>query len=100
MSHDIGHTLKSMQRLGVLATIVLLGGQALGQGTAWGVPVQPPDAVCRQELWATISRSMAISFRTVSRTWIQFSQRTAMAASAIPYDMQISWSHRKLVARR
>jgi hypothetical protein len=46
MGHDIGHDriLKPMQQLGVLAVVVLLGGQALGQGTASGAPSQTPDA--------------------------------------------------------
>jgi hypothetical protein len=42
----IGHDriLKSMQQLGVLAVVVLLGAHALGQGTASGAPLNPADA--------------------------------------------------------
>jgi len=39
-----------MQRLGVLAVVVLLGAQALGQGRASGAPPNPADAA--RNLWA------------------------------------------------
>ncbi len=46
MSHDIvqDRILKPIQQLAVLAVVALLGGQALGQGTASGAPANPPDA--------------------------------------------------------
>ncbi len=45
MSHAIIQDciLKPIQQLGVLAVVALLGGQALGQGTASGAPANPPD---------------------------------------------------------
>ena len=45
MSHAIiqDRILKPIQQLGVLAVVALLGGQALGQGTASGAPATPPD---------------------------------------------------------
>jgi hypothetical protein len=45
MSHAMGHDriLKPMRRLRVLVVVVLLAGQALGQGTTSGTPPNPPD---------------------------------------------------------
>ena len=45
-NEDIGNhrILKSMQQLGVLAVVVLLGAHALGQGTASGAPPNSADA--------------------------------------------------------
>jgi hypothetical protein len=47
MKSHIGRDLilKPMQRLGVLAVVLLMCGQALAQETASGAPVKPPDAV-------------------------------------------------------
>lgn len=82
MGHNIGHNriLKPMQQLGVLAVVVLLGGQALGQGTASGAPSQTPDAA-RNPRGPTTLPSMATLFRTTSPSWIQFSWRTAVGCT-------------------
>lgn len=85
MSHDIGHdrTLKPMQQLGVLVAVVLLGGQALGQGTTSGAPAKPPDAA--KNPWAynlTVdgyiiphSQSYVDPVFTADRNWLHLEAR-------------------------
>src|SRR5208283_233003 len=43
-SHQQSRKMKATRRLGVLAVVVLLGGQVLGQGTPAGAPAKSPDA--------------------------------------------------------
>ncbi len=45
MSGDIGHDYirKALQQLAVLSVVVLLGGHAVGQGTAGATPAKPAD---------------------------------------------------------
>jgi hypothetical protein len=85
MSRDIGHgrTLKAMQHLGVLAVVVLLGGQVLGQGTASGEPAKAPDAA--KNRWAynlTVdgyiiphSQSYVDPVFTADRNWLHLEAR-------------------------
>jgi hypothetical protein len=85
MSQDIGHdrTLKPMQQFGLLAVVVLMGGQALGQGTASGAPAKPPDAA--KNPWAyslTVdgyiipdSQSYVDPVFTADRNWLHLEAR-------------------------
>jgi hypothetical protein len=86
MSHDIvqDYILKLMQQLGVLAVVALLGGQALGQGTAGGPPAKPPDAATTNP-WAynlTVDgyivpddQSYASPVFTADRSWLHLEAR-------------------------
>jgi hypothetical protein len=81
IGHD--HILKAMQQLGVLAVVVLLGRQALGQGTASGTPPQPPDAA--RNRWAhnlTVdgymipnNQSYVNPVLTANRSWLHLEAR-------------------------
>ena len=85
MSYDIGHdrTLEPMQRLVVLAVVVLLGGQAFGQGTASDAPAKPADAT--KNPWAynlTVdgyivphSQSYVDPVFTADRNWLHLEAR-------------------------
>jgi hypothetical protein len=85
MSHDIvqDRILKPIQQLAVLAVVALLGGQALGQGTASGAPANPPDAATNP--WAynlTVdgyiipdSQSYVDPVFTADRNWLHLEAR-------------------------